>query len=113
MRPGLLFGPPLRRGAPTRMSTKPLVPKVRICRPVRASISRMPLLAVRMSRRSERSLLSQYARPRSVARSVDIHSSLPVVASSATTTPRTPVTYMTLSTMSGLKRRRSGSPGTG
>ena len=47
MRPGLLFGPPLRRGAPMRMSTKPLVPNVRICRPVRASISRIPLLEAR------------------------------------------------------------------
>ena len=102
-RPGLLFGPPLRRGAPTRMSTNPLLPKVMTCWPLRASTSRIPLFAVTISRLSDLSLLSQYASPRSVARSVDIHSSLPVVASRATMTFLTPATYMTLSTMSGLK----------
>ena len=38
MRPGLLLGPPRRRGAASRMSTVPLLPNVVISRPVRASI---------------------------------------------------------------------------
>ena len=54
---GGLVRPASRRGSPVRMSTNPSVPNVLICVPLVASIARRPPPVVRISRRSDRSLL--------------------------------------------------------
>jgi hypothetical protein len=97
-----LFGPPLRRGAPIRMSTNPFVPNVVILL-AGARVDFADAVVCRHDqRRSDLSLLSQYAsrarwRAASTStvpcrRRVERHDDVSDAA-----------TYMTLSTMSGLK----------